>query len=175
MRLSRSSLLLTTVLSLQRPRPIAAAFNFSFNPLLGLQQLPLSFFSSQASNMSRVAPVISISHGGGPMPILGDPSQAQITKSLKTKVPQILKLGTPEQPRAIVLVTAHWSTGIPTISSASKHELLYDYYGFPDEAYQLEYNAPGSPEVAALVEGALKEVGLEAKKDMKRGKKFWEM
>jgi aromatic ring-opening dioxygenase catalytic subunit (LigB family) len=46
---------------------------------------------------------------------------------------------------------------------------LYDYYGFPPEAYELEYNAPGSPEVAALVEASLKEAGLEAKKDGARG------
>lgn len=120
--------------------------------------------------MSRVAPVISISHGGGPMPILGDPSQAAITKSLKTKVPQILKLGTVEQPRAIVLVTAHWSTNVATISSAEKHDLYYDYSGFPDEAYELKYDAPGSPEIAALVDGALKEAGLESRKDTTRGR-----
>ncbi|KAF2119963.1 Extradiol ring-cleavage dioxygenase, class III enzyme, subunit B [Lophiotrema nucula] len=119
--------------------------------------------------MSRLAPVISISHGGGPMPVLGDPSQAQITKSLMTKVPKILKLGTDEQPKAIVLVTAHWSTNVVTISSAEKHELYYDYYGFPSEAYELKYDAPGSPEVADLVYDALKENGIEAKKDAKRG------
>jgi aromatic ring-opening dioxygenase catalytic subunit (LigB family) len=119
--------------------------------------------------MTRLAPVISISHGGGPMPILGDPGHGAIIKSLKTRVPQILKLGTDEEPRAIVLVTAHWSTNVPTISNGAKHELLYDYYGFPPESYQLKYNAPGSPEVAELVEKALKEEGLQVKKDPKRG------
>ncbi|KAF2789316.1 extradiol ring-cleavage dioxygenase [Melanomma pulvis-pyrius CBS 109.77] len=119
--------------------------------------------------MTRLAPVISISHGGGPMPLLGDPSQAAIAKSLRTKVPAILKIGTAEQPRAIVLVTAHWSTDVPTISSAEKHELLYDYYGFPPEAYELKYDAPGSPEVAELVGGALEAKGLNPRKDLSRG------
>ncbi|KAF2196314.1 Extradiol aromatic ring-opening dioxygenase [Delitschia confertaspora ATCC 74209] len=119
--------------------------------------------------MTRIAPVISISHGGGPMPVLGDPSHAAIVKSLKTRVPEILKLGTPEQPQAIVLVTAHWSTQKPTISSAGKHDMLYDYYGFPEESYQLKYDAPGSPEVAGKVESALKEAGLEPNKDSSRG------
>lgn len=119
--------------------------------------------------MTRLAPVISISHGGGPMPILGDPSQAAIAHSLKTRVPQILKLGTPEQPRAIVLVTAHWSTDKVAISSGNKHELYYDYYGFPDEAYSLKYDAPGSPEVAEMVRRELEKAGLQSKKDGTRG------
>ncbi|KAJ4288644.1 hypothetical protein N0V90_011881 [Kalmusia sp. IMI 367209] len=119
--------------------------------------------------MTRLAPVISISHGGGPMPILGDPSQAALTHSMKTRVPQILKLGTPEQPKAIVLVTAHWSTDTVTISSGEKHDLYYDYSGFPAEAYRLRYDAPGSPEVAEKVRRALEEAGLQSKKDAKRG------
>ena len=119
--------------------------------------------------MTRIAPVISLSHGGGPMPLLGDPSHKEITNSLKTKVPKILKLGTSEAPKAIVLVTAHWSTSKVTISSGSKHGLLYDYYGFPPESYEIKHDAPGSPEVAGLVEKALKEAGVECEKDAERG------
>ncbi|OAG01279.1 Extradiol aromatic ring-opening dioxygenase [Paraphaeosphaeria sporulosa] len=119
--------------------------------------------------MTRRAPVISISHGGGPMPLLGDPSQAALTHSMKTKVPKILKLGTADAPRAIILVTAHWSEDVVGISSAEKHELYYDYYGFPDEAYKLKYDAPGSPEVAELVRRQLEEAGIKSKNDGKRG------
>lgn len=118
--------------------------------------------------MTRLAPVISLSHGGGPLPLLGDPAHAAITKSLKTKVPKILKLGTPEAPKAIVLVTAHWSTRSVTVSSGSKHELLYDYYGFPPESYAIKYDAPGSPEVAEQLAQALKEAGIECEKDGER-------
>lgn len=103
------------------------------------------------------------------MPLLGDPGHAAITKSLKTKVPKILKLGTPDAPKAIVLVTAHWSTNKVTISSGSKHGLLYDYYGFPPESYEIKHDAPGSPEVAEEVAKALKEAGVECQKDPERG------
>lgn len=148
------------------------SLNFSLNPLRSIQQFPLSFYANTAqetANMTRRAPVVALSHGGGPMPILGDPSQAALTHSMKTKVPKILKLGTPEQPRAIVLVTAHWSTPEVAISSAEKHELYYDYYGFPDEAYSLKYDAAGSPEVAEKVRRQLEEAGIKGKKDAKRG------
>ncbi|KAL1592241.1 hypothetical protein SLS60_011318 [Paraconiothyrium brasiliense] len=150
----------------------SSSLNVSLNPLRGIQQFPLSLYfnaAKDAGNMTRRAPVISVSHGGGPMPILGDPSQATLTHSMKTRVPKILKLGTPEQPRAIVLVTAHWSEDVVGISSGEKHELLYDYYGFPDEAYSLKYDAPGSPEIAELVRRQLEEAGLKSKKDGKRG------
>lgn len=165
MNLSRKLLSLATFGIVQRPQ-VAAAENTTFNPLAGIQQFPIS---SYGANMTRLAPVLSVSHGGGPMPVLGDPSHAAITKSLQTKVPQILKLGTPEQPKAIVLVTAHWSTQKVTISSGARHDLLYDYYGFPDEAYKIKHNAPGSPEVASEVERVLKEAGIACEKDSDRG------
>lgn len=103
------------------------------------------------------------------MPLLGDPRHKEITKSLKTTVPKILKLGTKDAPKAIILVTAHWSTNKVTISSASKHELFYDYYGFPPESYQIKHDAPGSPEIADLIEKTLKEKGIECEKDGERG------
>ncbi|EOA85296.1 uncharacterized protein SETTUDRAFT_65325, partial [Exserohilum turcica Et28A] len=139
--------------------------NTTFNPLHGIQPFPLSSYST---NMTRRAPVIALSHGGGPMPLLGDPSHAPITKSLQTRVPHILKLGTPDAPKAVVLVTAHWSTDKVTISSGAAHELLYDYYGFPPESYHIKHNAPGSPEVAEQVARALDEAGIEHVKDPQR-------
>jgi aromatic ring-opening dioxygenase catalytic subunit (LigB family) len=103
------------------------------------------------------------------MPLLGDPAHADIVRSLKTRVPKILKLGTPLQPRAIVLVTAHWSERFPTISSGDKPSLYYDYGGFPRQAYELEYSAPGSPEVAQEVKRAMEDVGLKPVLDARRG------
>jgi len=119
--------------------------------------------------MTRLAPVISLSHGGGPMPLLGDPAHAAITKSLQTKVPQILKLGTPDAPKAIILVTAHWSTEKVRVSSGAKHDLLYDYYGFPPESYTIKHEAPGSPSVAEAVKKVLESEGVECELDSERG------
>ena len=113
--------------------------------------------------------VIALSHGGGPLPLLGDPSHEAIIKSLKTSVPKILRLGTAEAPRAIVVVTAHWSEKTPVISNASKHKLYYDYYGFPPESYKIKYDAPGEPAVAEEVFNALSAQGLKPKMDSDRG------
>lgn len=102
------------------------------------------------------------------MPLLGDPRHKDITASLKNRVPRILGLGTPHAPRAIVLVTAHWSTRTPTITSAANPSLLYDYYGFPPETYSLKYPAPGSPSVADEVKAAMEAEGLQPVLDAKR-------
>lgn len=119
-------------------------------------------------NMTR-GPVIALSHGGGPLPLLGDPDHADIVQSLREKVPKLLRVGTPEAPRAILLVTAHWQELRPTISSGKKHRLEYDYYGFPPESYKLNYDAPGSPEVAEEVARVMREVGLNPELDDFRG------
>ncbi|KAK9384946.1 Extradiol ring-cleavage dioxygenase, class III enzyme, subunit B [Lipomyces mesembrius] len=116
-----------------------------------------------------VAPAICVSHGGGPMPILGEPGHKNMVKSWETRVRKLLKVGTPEAPKAIILVTAHWSTQRPTISSGAKHELYYDYYNFPPETYKIKYDAPGSPSIAKDIYTRLQKVGFSPKLDETRG------
>jgi aromatic ring-opening dioxygenase catalytic subunit (LigB family) len=115
------------------------------------------------------AVAIALSHGGGPLPVLGDPRHAAITASLRTRVPALLRLGTPDAPRAVVVVTAHWSADRPTVSGGARHPLLFDYYNFPAEAYRLKYDAPGAPEVAREVFAAFEKAGLKPEMDEERG------
>ncbi|KLU88287.1 extradiol ring-cleavage dioxygenase, partial [Magnaporthiopsis poae ATCC 64411] len=89
--------------------------------------------------------VIALSHGGGPMPLLGHPDSAQMTKSMRERVPEILRLDDPDparRPAAIVLVTAHWVAppgSFPSITSGANPDLIFDYYGFPPESYEFKY------------------------------------
>ncbi|TVY14063.1 Extradiol ring-cleavage dioxygenase [Lachnellula arida] len=115
------------------------------------------------------APVFAVCHGGGPMPVMNDPGHYELIKSMTTKVPSVLGLGTPSAPRAIVLVTAHWSERRPTISNGKNHKLYYDYGGFPAETYKLKYDAPGSPEVAGEVYELLEKAGMSPEMDSERG------
>lgn len=102
------------------------------------------------------------------MPIMGDANHKDIIYSLKHRVPKLLRLGTPDAPQAIVLVTAHWTTSTPIITSSQKPGLYYDYYGFPKETYSLKYDAPGSPSIAEKVKAAMEKQGLEPVLDSKR-------
>src|SRR5690606_25164328 len=106
----------------------------------------------------------------GPLPVLGDPNHKAITHSLRNRVPKILGLGTARAPRAIVVVTAHWLEERPTVSSAERHALYYDYYNFPPESYSLRYDAPGSPAVADQMRAAMEAEGLQPVMNPERGK-----
>jgi aromatic ring-opening dioxygenase catalytic subunit (LigB family) len=112
------------------------------------------------------APALFVPHGGGPMPLLGDKSHSSLIDFLSKKANQFVHA---TKPKAILVVTAHWETSTPTISSGAKHDLYYDYYGFPAEAFKIKYPAPGSPEVAKRVFELLKLGGFSPKLDDKRG------
>ena len=45
---------------------------------------------------------------------------------------------------------------MPTVGGGAHPSLLYDYYGFPADAYKVTYPAPGSPELAARVNELLR-------------------
>jgi len=64
------------------------------------------------------------------------------------------------RPRAIVIVSPHWDTDIPTVGSAEKLATLHDFYGFPPDLYQLSYPATGCPEAAHEVSAAIAHAGL---------------
>lgn len=59
------------------------------------------------------------------------------------------------KPRAILVVSAHWETTIPTVSTDRHPETIYDFGGFAPELYTLRHPAPGAPEVAREVAEAL--------------------
>ncbi len=107
--------------------------------------------------------VLCIPHGGGPMPVMGDPSHAALVEFLQGTQDAI------GRPRAIVVVSAHWECGEPTITSGATPGLIYDYGGFPEETYRLRYPAPGAPDVASTIAGLLSDAGFEPQLDPNRG------
>jgi 4,5-DOPA dioxygenase extradiol len=72
-------------------------------------------------------------------------------------------------PRAIVVVSPHWDTRIPTVSMATELETIHDFYGFPEALYKIQYPAKGCPEVAKEVATALRNAGMEVDDSSQHG------
>ncbi len=75
----------------------------------------------------------------------------------------------PARPTAILVVTAHWEAPVATLTGGLHPALIYDYYGFPKETYDIAYPAPGSPALAAQAAGLLQQAGIEAVVDPEYG------
>ena len=104
-----------------------------------------------------------ISHGGGPLPILGDAEHAEMVTCLKRIADTIYK------PSAIIVVSAHWEENVVSVTGNSKPEMIYDYYGFPEESYEITYPADGHPRLAEDVLEHFAGRQIEAKLDSQRG------
>ncbi len=109
------------------------------------------------------AQIVYFSHGGGPLPILGDAGHQSMVHFM-TKLPSRLRV-----PDAILVISAHWEENEATLLGSPSPKMFYDYYGFPDEAYAITYPAPGSPGYADKIAGLLKKNNLSARIDSQRG------
>ena len=103
-------------------------------------------------------PSLFISHGS-PMLALQPGASGPALARLVSHLPK---------PRAIVLVSAHWESSDLRISSAAQPGTWHDFHGFPSELYQVQYPAPGEPELASDIARLLAQAGLPAQLDSER-------
>jgi 4,5-DOPA dioxygenase extradiol len=108
---------------------------------------------------NKVFPSLFVSHGAPSLAIEKNDT-VEFLRSLGAK------LG---RPRAILCVSAHWGTHVPTVSAATQPETIHDFGGFPEELYRMRYPAPGAPDVAARTAGLLKEAGIQSQVSPNRG------
>jgi aromatic ring-opening dioxygenase catalytic subunit (LigB family) len=78
--------------------------------------------------MARL-PSLYIPHGGGPSFFMtGERKEKyQDTENFLRSIHQLL----PVEPKAILIITAHWETRKPSFTGGAHPSLIYDYYGFP--------------------------------------------
>jgi aromatic ring-opening dioxygenase catalytic subunit (LigB family) len=114
-------------------------------------------------------PTLFIPHGGGPCFFMEPPPNDPHAWDAMAAYLRGIAASLPAKPRAILVISAHWETPRPTVMTAARPSMLFDYYGFPEHTYKLDYPAPGSPELAARVRALLAGAGIASDEDSARG------
>ena len=104
-------------------------------------------------------PTLFLSHGS-PMHAINAGAAGDVWAALAKQLPQ---------PKAVLMVTAHWDTNLPMFSGNAKPSMIYDFGGFPDALFKISYPAPGAPDIAAKAQALLKTAGITASIDGCRG------
>lgn len=112
-----------------------------------------------------------LASAGGPAPRVHPPRPEQAMSPPPRKLPSLfLAHGAPvlldmpqwvgelrawaealPRPRAVLMVSAHWTGAPVTLGATRTVPLVYDFHGFPRKYYQQQYPAPGAPELARRV------------------------
>jgi len=113
----------------------------------------------------KIAPIIYIPHGAGPLPLLSNKGYGneRLVPFLKSISELIV------EPSAILIISAHWETSQASLTSAKQPKLIFDYSGFPKEAYDLQYPVQGQPQLAQEIHTLIKNSGIEVQLEPQRG------
>lgn len=112
-------------------------------------------------------PTVYLPHGGGPWPFV-DVGPRGSWDSLRDYTEKLAQVPT-HTPKGLLVVSAHWEAPVATVMTNPRPPMLYDYFGFPDAAYHIQWPAPGDPALAADVRSLLTEAGIANAQDDARG------
>lgn len=66
-----------------------------------------------------------------------------------------------QRPRAVLCVSAHWYLPATLVTAMTQPRTIHDFGGFPRELYEMQYRAPGAPELARRVQELLAPLPVE--------------
>ena len=97
-------------------------------------------------NFSEKMPVLFLGHGS-PMNAIEENDFVKNWRTLSLDIPK---------PAAILVVSAHWETRGTAVTSVQKPATIHDFRGFPQALFDVQYPAPGDPELAQYIQTLLK-------------------
>ncbi len=121
------------------------------------------------SGTSKMLPTLYIPHGGGPCFYMEweHPTPNPWTALASWLGGLAAAIG--RVPQAVLVISGHWEEDPIAVNVQERPALLFDYYGFPEHTYRLEYPAPGAPQLAREVLGLLEVAGFPAREERRRG------
>lgn len=125
--------------------------------------------TTMSATKTKKMPAVYLPHGGGPWNIMDQPWGEPDSLARLTKYLQGLPNVPAEKPRAALVISAHWEEDVATVLTAARPPMLYDYYGFPEHTYKVQWPAPGAPDVAARVAELLDGAGVKVASAPERG------
>lgn len=141
---------------LQTLAPLAVA------PLTG-KTMKLNELEKMISPFNNTAkmPVLFLGHGS-PMNAIEENEFVQGFRNISKEIPK---------PNAILCISAHWETRGTYVTAMEKPPTIHDFGGFPKALFEVQYPAPGSPELAKQTRSLIKktEVGLDEKWGLDHG------
>jgi len=112
------------------------------------------------THLSKALPTLFVSHGS-PMFALEPGSTGPALRAFGEQ-----QLSTPV--RAVLVMSPHWMAPEPTLMAHPMPATWHDFGGFPKALYELDYPAPGAPELALRVQSLLEQAGHPARIDPQR-------
>ena len=101
--------------------------------------------------MADVMPAIFFGHGN-PMNAIQNNAWTNAWAAVGKSIPK---------PKAIVCVSAHWYLPATLVTGQEQPRTIHDFGGFPRELYQINYPAPGNPQLATRVKDLVAPVSAE--------------
>lgn len=112
-------------------------------------------FAANLKQQDQLMPVVFIGHGS-PMNGIQHNEFSESWAKLGKEIPV---------PKAILVVSAHWLTRGTKITAMNFPETIYDFGGFPKELYEVQYPAPGNPEMAKETASLIQSTQVELDHD----------
>lgn len=122
---------------------------------------------STAAPPSTRMPTIFVPHGAGPCFFMDWSPRDAWTKM--GEYLQGIAATLPRQPKAILIVSAHWLESGFVATGGAQPGMIFDYSGFPPHTYELNYPAPGAPALASAISTLIEKATLTGSINTQRG------